>query len=167
MAAQRRPGGHGGEDGAVEEVVLVADGGDAAPGGGDRTGDREGLVHDEVGAEPVGERGHAVDEPRVDGAEQQRDAAGAAGAGELGAGDERVAQHHPPRDPGEGEAGGDVGGRQLPGPPGREGVGGGADEDLVPGPPQRLGERDERQDVAQQRRGHEQHTHGTDPSRSR
>jgi hypothetical protein len=91
-----------------EQRVLDVHGGRPDHGGGERPRGCERLVHDQVGPPPPGQVDDGVGDPVVRGPEQQAHHAGPRGARQLGAGDQRMAQHRAQRDPVEPEPRRDV-----------------------------------------------------------
>jgi hypothetical protein len=119
-------------------------------------------VQDQVRAPLAGQPDDRIGELVVERAEEQTRAPGARGSRQLGAGDQRMAEEDPQRDPAEGEARRDV-------VYGQAGVGGGqatparGQQHVVTGVAQRDRQRHQWEGVPDQRGGDHQHTHGNDP----
>lgn len=105
-----------------------------------------------------------VDHQGVHRPEQAPHRPGSGPAGELAGGEQRPDQHDPRGDPAEGLAGPDIVHRQTRGV-GGEGGAARREMDVVAGGAQLRGERDEREQVAEQRGRHHEHAHGSPRSR--
>jgi hypothetical protein len=159
------PGARGGPDQcrAVEERVLLEHGRDVVPGGRERPGDGERLVDHRVRPPLLDDGHHPVRELLVQRPEHPRHHPGAGVPGELRARVERVGQHGARRDPAERGLPRDVDDRQLAGVHVQR-VPAGGEQHVVPGRPERLRQRQHRDQMPGQRRGHHEHAHVGDSS---